>query len=210
MRPKFPSFRSSLLRMHEAILEINENLYPINLTPRLSKLEIMVILLEDRRFLEHKGIDFRSIAREVWRLLKRDRHGGASTIDMQLFRTVSDRYERTLRRKLREFFGVALLQRKFNKIEILRVYLRVAYMGTGVTGSLEAAHALYPDKVDSYAWELDEAALSLLEVARIAALLVYPKPRIANANWEAKVSRRANYGLALYSRREKQLDKVLR
>ena len=129
---------------------------------------------------------------------------------MQLFRTASDRYERTARRKVREWLGIFVLQKRFTKIEILRIYLRLAYFGTGLTGTLEAARAMFPHAIGEYDWELDETKLSLDQLAQLASLLVYPKPRIANGNWQAKIRRRANYGLALYARREKKLDEILR
>lgn len=103
-----------------------------------------------------------------------------------------------------------LLQRKFTKLEILRIYLGVAYFGTGLRGALDAAKALFPDAIDPYAWQLEDEDLTLDQAAQIAALLVYPKPRIPDINWQSKVRRRANYGLALYARREKKLDQILR
>lgn len=210
MRPKWPTLRSSLLRLHRAILVIEDERFAVNLTARLSTFEKMVILLEDRRFLRHSGIDWRSVLREFYKHFSNSTAGGASTIDMQLFRTVSDRYERTLRRKVREWVGVTILQRKFTKLEILRTYMRVAYFGTRLRGAEAAAQAMFPAKFppDSYFVDLD--ALNPAEAATLASLLVYPKPRIPNAHWEAKVTRRANYGLALYARREKSLDKVIR
>lgn len=129
---------------------------------------------------------------------------------MQLFRTVSDRYERTARRKIREWIGTYVLQRRFTKLEILRIYLRVAYLGTGIKGSLQAANALFPDMVSEYDWELDEDRFTLDQLAQIASLLVYPKPRLTNANWRAKIRRRADYGLTLYSGREEKFDQILR
>lgn len=182
----------------------------IDTRPRLTRLEKMVILLEDRRFFDHLGVDWRSVGRELIKAIRGHSHGGASTIDMQLFRTASDRYERTLRRKVREIAGVALLQRKFNKLEILRTYLRLAYFGTGLTGAFAAARAMFPDIFDEHDWELDEDRLTLDQIAQLASLLVYPKPRVANTDWRAKIRRRADYGMALYARREQRFDKVLR
>jgi len=210
MRPKAPTIKSSLLRIHRAILKIDEERYAISHIPRLTTLEKMILLLEDRRFFDHRGVDWRSALREISKALQRKPHGGASTIDMQLFRTASDRYERTVRRKLREYIGVYTLQRKFNKIEILRIYLNVAYFGTDLTGALAAAKSLFPEHVDEFVWAINDIDLTPDQAAQIAALLVYPKPRIPNTNWQSKVRRRADYGLTLYARREQRLDQVLR
>ena len=143
MRPKFPTLRSSLLGVHYAILTIQDELSAIESDPRLTDFEKLVILLEDRRFFRHYGIDWLSICREVLHAILGKKHGGASTIDMQLFRTASDRYARTFRRKVREFVGVLVLQRKFSKLAILRTYLQIAYFGTGLTGALAAVRELF-------------------------------------------------------------------
>lgn len=210
MQPKLPTIRSSLLRMHYAILAIQDELPSIESEARLSEFEKIVLLLEDRRFFSHLGIDWRSVARELVKAFSGQKHGGASTIDMQLFRTASDRYERTLRRKVREFVGVLILQRKFTKLAILRTYLQIAYFGTGLKGARAAATELFPRAVNPSAWKFDASKLTLDEAAQLAALLVYPKPRLPSANWLAKVRRRADYGLALYATREKALDQVCR
>jgi penicillin-binding protein 1A len=196
--------------MHYAILAIQDELSSIDDEPKLTEFEKLVILLEDRRFFSHLGIDWRSVARELLRAVSGQKHGGASTIDMQLFRTASDRYERTLRRKLREFVGVLVLQRKFSKLAILRTYLQIAYFGTGLKGARAAAAELFPETTNPTAWKFDSSKLSLDQAAQLAALLVYPKPRLPSANWLAKIRRRADYGLTLHAAREKALDQVCR
>ena len=50
-------------------------------SPRLSPFEQMVIVLEDRRFLRHAGVDIQSIIRELYKMILRRKHGGASTIE---------------------------------------------------------------------------------------------------------------------------------
>lgn len=216
MLPKLPTFRSSLLRLHHAIIKIDQSLSWVDRTPRLNKLEKFVILLEDKRFLQHFGFDMKSAFREIWRFLKRERNGGASTIEMQLFRTTSDRYERTIRRKLREIVATIVMHRKFTKIEILRAYLQIAYMGTGLKGVNAAARECFPHHFKNndeiyFGFEIvDFNEFSDEECAFLASMLVYPKPRVPTVNWNSKIARRSNYGLALYSRRHKSLDQILR
>jgi len=199
MKPRLPSFRSSLLRLHDTILRINEIAIYTSRDARLSELEKLVIVLEDRRFFSHQGYDLRSIAREIWKALTFRRNGGASTIDIQLFRTISNRYERTLRRKLREAVGARALQKKCSKIQILRVYLQEAYFGTGLTGSDAASQALFAKQ---------SSQLTTEEASQIAALLVYPKPRVETSNWLAKISRRAEYGRFLLRTSQKDLNQI--
>lgn len=157
----------------------------------LSDLEVLIVLLEDRRFFEHRGIDIRSVAREVLKMITFRRHGGASTIDMQFVRTQTGYKELTLRRKMYEMTLAYLLQFRMNKLGILRRYLQLAYMGHGLRGIDEAAQEVFGKAV----WELDRT-----ESAFIAAMLVYPKPSRESPNWRTKVERRAGYGLRLFSR----------
>lgn len=216
MLPKFPTLRSSLLRLHFAILKIDDLIWEIDKSPKLNKLEKFVILLEDRRFLRHYGFDSISIARECFKFLTGKRNGGASTIEMQLFRTISNRYERTLRRKIREIIATVIMHRKFSKIEILRVYMKVAYMGTGLLGMKNAAIDCFPelfsaDDIRHYSYlEINFEKLTDEQCAYLASMLVYPKPRFPTVDWRTKITRRSNYGLILYSSREKSLDQILR
>ena len=202
MKPRFSSFRSALLSIHRTMITIRDEAYHFDNNTSLNMVEMMVILLEDKRFLEHSGIDAKSIARELWKVVRRKKHGGASTIEMQLVRTISQRYERTIRRKISEIFQAILLQKKFSKVEILRAYMRLAYMGTGVKGFSEAAKRHYPSLFNIPAdqpWiEADLSLLSLEEAATLASMLVYPKPRLPNANWAAKIARRTHYGISLF------------
>lgn len=183
------------------MIKIRDETYYFDDAP-LTIIEKMVILLEDKRFLEHSGIDLKSVLRELWKAVRRKKHGGASTIEMQLVRTISQRYERTLGRKISEMMQAILLHKKFSKLEILRAYMRLCYMGTGLRGFSEAAKQHYPDVFnipDDQSWvEPDLSPLSLEEAATLASMLVYPKPRLPNAHWAAKIARRAHYGISLF------------
>lgn len=188
MRPNVSSLRSSLLRLHEDIISLQEISAFISNDPQLTLVEKAVIVLEDRRFFTHCGFDWKSIFREFIKAISFRRHGGASTIDIQLFRTISKRYERTLRRKIREAVGAWAIQSKFSKMEILRCYLNVAYFGTNLHGVEAASREIFGK---------NSTNLDLNEATFIAALLVYPKPRIATINWQTKIGRRAQYGRLL-------------
>ncbi len=205
MLPKLPTFRSTLMRMHKDLLRIDDIARWVDDKSNLNSFETMVIILEDRRFFDHFGFDIKALCREFTRIISFKNHGGASTIDMQLFRTISGRYERSYRRKLRESFGSIFIQFRLSKISIIRTYLEVAYFGTGLSGCRSAACKLFPHHFNDE-YFIDMSKLSLREAAYLAALLVYPKPRFPGVNWHTKVSRRADYALGLYARFEKKLN----
>ena len=121
-----------------------EGAVPID--PLLSEL---VIALEDKRFVRHFGIDLLALARSVANYLRGAPRGGASTIDMQLVRTLTGRFERTLLRKLREIILAFLIRRNHTPTSILATYLTCAYTGTGLRGMEQAAHSLFGREVQA-------------------------------------------------------------
>lgn len=204
MRPrlttlKLPSLRRALLRLHADLFAVI-NAAPIYVSEQtLDDLEILVLLLEDRRFYTHFGVDYLSVIRELWRASTLRKHGGASTIDMQLVRTATGYKAHTLRRKVYEMLLAYLLNFKYRKIEILRLYLDRAFFGSGLIGINQASQGLYGRHPSDL--NFDEKAL-------LAAMLVYPKPRSPEIEWTRKVRRRADYAKPLFSTYEKRFKEI--
>lgn len=59
---------------------------------------------------------------------------GASTIEQQLVRTITGRYEKSPRRKVREQILAVMVSSIFTKEDLARCYLMVAYYGVGLVG----------------------------------------------------------------------------
>lgn len=184
----FPTVKRLLFRVHADLAKIAQ---PADFwgNGKLTEFESIVLLLEDRRFFQHQGIDLRSIGRELFRMLTFQKFGGASTIDMQYVRTRTGYKARTLRRKLYEMLLAYLLQFRMPKIVILRAYLQEVFLGSGLYGIHSAARTIF-DK-SSY-------DLSREEAATLAAMMVYPRPLTPSPSWKAKVDKRAAYGLRLF------------
>ncbi|HXN82216.1 MAG TPA: biosynthetic peptidoglycan transglycosylase, partial [Myxococcales bacterium] len=89
------------------------------------------LAIEDQRFYEHSGIDWRRVAGAIWRDLRAfSLKEGSSTITMQLARNVfpdSLTRARTLRRKLAEMIVARRIERVFSKQQILELYLNQIY-----------------------------------------------------------------------------------
>lgn len=83
-----------------------------------------VLLVEDKRFFTHKGIDLRGIIRAFSRILFFGRLEGGSTIEQQYVRLITNRREISLKRKLRECILAAKLSYSFSKLQILNSYLQ--------------------------------------------------------------------------------------
>ena len=102
-----------------------------------------VVSIEDRRFFEHSGVDLKGILRAV---LVNIREGkliqGGSTLTQQLAKNLFLTPERTIERKIKELLLAFWLEYKFEKIDILSIYLNRVYMGSGTYG-VEAASMQY-------------------------------------------------------------------
>jgi 1A family penicillin-binding protein len=123
------------------------------------------LAVEDKRFFEHSGIDFRRVVGAAVRDLQVMRfEQGFSTITMQLARNVFPEHltrAKTIRRKVWEISLALEMEREFGKHEILEMYLNQIYLGEGYYG-VEAAAQGYFGKTT--------AQLSAVEAATLAAL----------------------------------------
>ena len=104
------------------------------------------ILIEDRRFYAHAGIDYIRIVGAMLRNVRAMRYAqGFSTITMQLARNVfPDRIsrEKTLFRKLKEARVARAIEQRYSKRKILELYLNQIYLGNGAYG-VETASQRY-------------------------------------------------------------------
>ena len=128
------------------------------------------IATEDSRFFHHPGVDPLAIARAVWQnLTSRSVSSGASTLTQQLARNLlmdaGERYETSLRRKLREAYLAFQLERHYSKEQLLALYLNQTYYGNFAFG-LEAAAQVFFAK--------PATQLSTAECALLAGLVQYP------------------------------------
>ena len=156
----------------------------------LSSLEVMILVLEDRRYFSHPGFDILSILRAFLVTIVRGAGGGASTIEQQLVRTITGQREKTIKRKINEIKLSKELKKNYSKLEILRAYQILAYFGEGAKGAQSAAIKLFGRSVQQ---------LSLYESAILASCLVYPIPSKQNAIWLTRIRKRAEYALLLYT-----------
>ena len=116
---QIPMIYNILTRLHDDLSVIEDRRIWIDPNEPLMVVEKMILILEDRKFFWHNGMDVKACIREFLRMVTLRPHGGASTIDMQFVRTATGFRERTFRRKLYEIFLAVLIQTKFKKMAIL-------------------------------------------------------------------------------------------
>ena len=105
------------------------------------------VAVEDKRFYEHHGVDWRRFVGSAAANLKSMRFAqGFSTITMQIsgsvWRERVPRAKKTIGRKIVEIRLARALERKYSKDEILELYLNNIYYGNGAYG-IEAASRNY-------------------------------------------------------------------
>ncbi|MGH6905942.1 MAG: transglycosylase domain-containing protein, partial [Geminicoccaceae bacterium] len=125
-----------------------------------------VIAVEDRRFYQHPGIDPIGIGRALMRNLRAGRViQGGSTISQQLAKLAFLTPERSLVRKIKEALYTLWIEARFDKAEILELYLNRVYLGSGAYGADAAARRYFAKPA---------SALSLAESAMLAGLIQAP------------------------------------
>ncbi|MEN8236357.1 MAG: penicillin-binding protein 1C [Pseudomonadota bacterium] len=98
-----------------------------------------LILIEDKRFWSHWGVDLGSMLRALYQLARnRKVISGASTLTMQTVRLLEPR-PRTVTSKVIEMFRAWQLEWHFTKTQILEMYLTLAPYGGNITGVWAAA-----------------------------------------------------------------------
>ena len=103
-----------------------------------------VVAIEDRRFYEHEGVDYKGIGRALFQDLRQQRAAqGGSTITQQFVKNaLTAQGNRSVFQKLREAALAYHLERKWTKQKVLTQYLNSVYFGNGAYG-VEAAVRTY-------------------------------------------------------------------
>lgn len=151
-----------------------------SISPSLVK---AVLAGEDQRFLSHHGFDFIEIKQALDDFLSARRVRGASTITMQVARTVFLWQGRSWLRKSAEAYYTVLIEFLWHKRRIMEIYLNTVDWGRGVMGA-EAASRKYFGRC--------AADLTPLQAALLASVLPSPyrwSPARPNEHVRARASR---------------------
>jgi penicillin-binding protein 2D len=135
-----------------------EERYWIDIEEMPETIKEATLAIEDRRFYNHFGFDFKRIAAAALTDIKQMRMAeGASTITQQYARNLYLSHDKTWKRKVHEALYALRLEIFYNKDEILEGYLNTIYYGHGAYG-IEAASRQYFNK-NAEDLNLTEAAM---------------------------------------------------
>lgn len=107
-----------------------------------------IVAIEDKRFWEHKGVDWKRTFGAAFNLFdifqSNDSSSyGGSTITQQLIKNITGENEVSLTRKVKEIFRAINLEKRYSKGEILGAYLNVVNFGSGCNGVQTAANLYF-------------------------------------------------------------------
>lgn len=125
----------------------NERRTPVPSDEIPQDLKNATIAIEDKNFYKHGGFDPLGMIRGLSRFFTRGYAQGGSTITQQLVKNVLLSSERTIFRKIREFVLAIQIERKYEKEEILQMYLNEAPYGGTAWGVEAAAETYFGKKV---------------------------------------------------------------
>lgn len=169
-----------------------ERRIPININYIPDHTQKAFISIEDNRFYEHMGVDFRGTARAVVSTLSGREVQGGSTITQQLAKNAFLTQERTIARKIKEAFIARELEKRYTKDEILEMYLNHIYFGNGAYGVESAAR---------YYFGKEATELSIAESATLAAIPKSPNyfnpfenPKASKERKELVIDQMVKYG----------------
>jgi penicillin-binding protein 1A len=140
--------------------EEHRDFVPVQKIPDMMKKSLLAI--EDARFYEHSGVDWRRAMGAVGSNL---RHGfgagGASTITMQVARNFFLTRDKVPSRKLTEVLLAWRIEKALTKDQILELYMNQIYLGQRSYGFSSAARSYFGKRLDQ---------LSIAEMAMLAGL----------------------------------------
>jgi monofunctional biosynthetic peptidoglycan transglycosylase len=128
-------------------------------------LQLAVVCSEDQQFLEHDGFDINAIQKAYKLNKKGKRKRGASTISQQTAKNTFLWPSRTWLRKGLEVWFTLLIERLWDKENIMEAYLNIIEFGDGIYGAEAAAQFYYQKKAKD---------LNRKEAAMLAAILPSP------------------------------------
>ena len=139
---------------------------PVEFSEIPENLKNAFICIEDKRFFEHNGVDWKRTAGAALNYIFRFQNEfGGSTITQQLIKNVTGEDDYSLKRKIQEIFWAVDLESKMSKEEILNSYLNIINLSNGCYGVGAAANYYFSKAVSD---------LTLGECVAIAAITNNP------------------------------------
>lgn len=172
------SFRKDIIKFKDLLSLEYQKYLSKNIQIQPAALQ-MLILAEDHRFYKHGGVDLRALFRAIIKTYVFKNKQGGSTIEQQLVRVITNKYDKSIQRKFKEIILASQVKDIISKDQVLHFYLGIAYFGFNKTGYNNAL--------------TKKSNISEIEIASIIARLKYPEPLITSTKKMERINNRTNY-----------------
>lgn len=108
-----------------------------------NNLKNALVSIEDERFYEHNGVDYKSLLRSVIHNIFSETTQGGSTIEMQISKNLLTNDDRSIKRKIRDIYNAIKIDKIMSKEEILGIYLNNVYFGKSSYGVAKASQVYF-------------------------------------------------------------------
>jgi penicillin-binding protein 1A len=188
----------------------DENREPVELKKIPKRMQDAIIAIEDSRFYEHSGLDFRGLSRALWSNITSGNltQQGGSTLTQQLARQIYLDPRKTMSRKMKETMLALQIERNWPKKQILETYLNQVYFGSRAYGVQAAAQTYFAKGVADL--KLAECALLAGLPQRPSKLNPYDYPEQAKARRNIVLRRMAELGMIKDSEAQAAMKQSLR
>ena len=123
------------------------------------------VAIEDKRFWEHPGVDWKRTLNAVKDMFTGNNISGGSTITQQMIKNLTEYNETTVKRKLIEIVRALRFTQNHSKEDTLTMYLNIIPLGAGCEGVGSASYAYFGK---------DVSELSLAECASLIGITNNP------------------------------------
>lgn len=163
-------------------LYVEQNRIVVPLDKISPHLQEAIIAIEDKRFYEHEGVDFKAIARALAADVRQGRIvEGGSTLTQQFVKNTLTSPKQTFQRKVRDAALAFQIESKYSKKQILEGYINTIYFGQSAYGAETASQTFFNKSADQ---------LSLPEAALLAGVIRSPNNYSPYVNLEGAKTRR--------------------
>lgn len=107
------------------------------------------VAIEDKRFYEHQGVDWFTTIKAFANMFFGSTTVGGSSITQQLIKNRTGADSVTVQRKVMEFFQATLVEKNYDKMTIMEMYMNSIYLGQGCRGIKSAAKTYYGKELQS-------------------------------------------------------------
>lgn len=152
-------------------------------------LAMAFVSIEDRRFFEHDGVDWKRTFGAFVGMITNNSTFGGSTITQQLVKNITKDDDRKASRKVREIMRARYLEGEYSKEVILECYMNTIAMGNGLYGVEVAAEFYFGKPVTE---------LTLAECASLAGITKSPEFYRPDKNLENNTKRRNSILYEMY------------